>query len=148
MSSQLLVIDPSQSTSMLGPLFALEVFLARPHRWQPSFLDKTFDGIKVLPTSRLKPVFSTWSRERGLRFSEVGADQPLNEQVDAVLLFGNDASAAMCGFVSALGIEAITIDLESGTVTSQDDSNEHTSPLAVVPPVSLTDQRLNDGGYN
>ena len=148
MSSELLVIEPSNSSSMLGPLFALDVFLARPHRWDDSFLDKTFDGIRTLPGSRLSTVLSAWCKERGLRFSSISPTEPLNEQIDAALLFGDDASVVMRAMLGALQIETVSIDLESGSLTSKNTWAEPASPLAVSPPSCTNQQR--DGGrrYN
>ena len=148
MSSELLVIEPSGSSSMLGPLFALEIFLARPHRWDDSFLDKTFDGIRILPNSRLTTVLSAWTKERGFRFSTIGTDEPLNEQVDAVLLFDDDASTAMRSFLEALGIQTITIDLESGSLTGMARRLENDTPLAVSPPSHANEDREDGRRYN
>ena len=148
MSSELLVIEPSDSSSMLGPLFALEIFLARPHRWDDSFLDKTFDGIRILPNSRLTTVLSAWTKERGLRFSTIVTEEPLNEQVDAVLLFGDDASIAMRSFLEALGIQTVTIDLESGSLTGMGRRPETATPLVVSPPSHSNDAREEGRRYN
>ena len=144
MSCDLLVIDPSESSSMLGPLFALEVFLARPHRWDASFLDTSFSGIKTLPNSCLETVLKAWAKERGLRFSTIGADEPLQAQIQAVVLFGNDASAAMRAIMSALAIRTVVIDLESGSFLGNTEEIVHASPMLLSPPSSPNVRRADE----
>ena len=148
MSSELLVVEPTDSTSMLGPLFALEVFLARPHRWDASLLDKTFDGIRILPGSRLTTVLSAWTKERGLRLTTIGIDTPLNEQVNAALVFGNETSEPVRSVLGALGVRSVTIDLDSGSMTTRSALSETGSPLAVSPPSSGNHQGALDRRYN
>ena len=148
MSCDLLVIEPSDSSSMLGPVFALEVFLARPHRWRASFLDTAFGGIRVLPNSRLGTVLKAWAKERGLRFSVIRADEPLNEQVSAVLTFGNDASATIQEVLVALGVETVTIDLDSGVILDGDPKIANISPLVPSRPSGPEIRRAEDGGLN
>ena len=74
MNHELLILDPKGSSSMLEPLLALDILLADPTRWAPQLADRPFDGVRVLPSSRLRTVLYAWAKERGIRCATAAAD--------------------------------------------------------------------------
>ena len=134
MRRDLLILDPLESTSILEPLSALDVFMAAPHRWYPKLLDQSLDSIRVLATSGLQSVLRSWARDRGFRFDVADGSTPWFQNVAAVLVFDPTSAQALGGLLGAMNIDVICFDLAQGTFKESGPNRELVEIMAIEPP--------------
>ena len=120
---------------MLEPLLALDILLADPTRWAPQLADRPFDGVRVLPSSRLRTVLYAWAKERGIRCATAAADHDWLSTVGAVLIFDRETRVEAGELLSAFGVPIVYFDLEQGAFLQVDGAELPPSILSVASPV-------------
>lgn len=134
MNHELLILDPKVSSSMLEPLLALDILMADPIRWAPQLADRPVDGIRVLPSSRLRTVLYAWAKERGIPCATASSAQDWLGSVGGVLIFDHETRVEAGELLSAFGVPLIYFDLEQGAFMPLDSTDLSPAILSVASP--------------